>query len=406
MKIGILTFHSQLNYGGVLQCWALKETLKCMGHEVVVVDRWLTPDNALLNGPFGGAGLKGWCKIVLRLILGCGGGYVLRCWRTRRFVKSLGLTPYHFYDWKDAPNDLGVDCLVVGSDQVWHSGDWGFPDARPYLLDGAPKLRAIGYAASFGMKALPSGIDYAAGFRRFQAISVREAEGSQLVASTGYSNPVPHVVDPTLLLPCSEWIKLASDRKKRQRMTCYFLSENVPSALGILEPWARARNITVDVLSDYAPRCEFPRSLSALLHRIVLLIASLTASPHVRLRTGCGPREFVRAFARSEMVISDSYHAVMFSLIFDCNIRFLRPQDEMRCAMFARVEEISGNVTNGKFIVENLRDALDSFDACETVSFRRESLRQRILESWSWLDAALRKMDGCKMEKCDKRKRQ
>ena len=27
MRIGILTFHSQLNYGGVLQAWALREAL-------------------------------------------------------------------------------------------------------------------------------------------------------------------------------------------------------------------------------------------------------------------------------------------------------------------------------------------------------------------------------------------
>ena len=40
MKVGILTFHAQLNYGGVLQCWALREALKRMGH-TVVVDLWL-----------------------------------------------------------------------------------------------------------------------------------------------------------------------------------------------------------------------------------------------------------------------------------------------------------------------------------------------------------------------------
>ena len=42
MKIGILTFHSQLNYGGVLQCWALKKALEDMGHETVVV-AWKNP---------------------------------------------------------------------------------------------------------------------------------------------------------------------------------------------------------------------------------------------------------------------------------------------------------------------------------------------------------------------------
>ena len=52
MKLGILTFHSQLNYGGVLRCWALKMALEGMGHEVVVVDRWLDAKNGMLRREF------------------------------------------------------------------------------------------------------------------------------------------------------------------------------------------------------------------------------------------------------------------------------------------------------------------------------------------------------------------
>jgi hypothetical protein len=38
MKLGILTFHNAHNYGAVLQCYALKEVLKAMGHCVHVID--------------------------------------------------------------------------------------------------------------------------------------------------------------------------------------------------------------------------------------------------------------------------------------------------------------------------------------------------------------------------------
>ena len=38
MRIGILTFHRAHNYGAVLQCYALQETLKRMGHDVQVID--------------------------------------------------------------------------------------------------------------------------------------------------------------------------------------------------------------------------------------------------------------------------------------------------------------------------------------------------------------------------------
>ena len=45
MKIGILTLHSQINYGGVLQAYAMQNTLKDMGHDAVIIDCWLTPNN-------------------------------------------------------------------------------------------------------------------------------------------------------------------------------------------------------------------------------------------------------------------------------------------------------------------------------------------------------------------------
>ena len=38
MKIGILTFHRAINYGAVLQCYALYTTLQSMGHDVEIID--------------------------------------------------------------------------------------------------------------------------------------------------------------------------------------------------------------------------------------------------------------------------------------------------------------------------------------------------------------------------------
>ena len=38
MRIGILTFHCAHNYGAVLQCYALQEALKGMGHDVEIID--------------------------------------------------------------------------------------------------------------------------------------------------------------------------------------------------------------------------------------------------------------------------------------------------------------------------------------------------------------------------------
>ena len=89
MKIGILTFHSQLNYGGVLQCWALQTALEKMGHEVVVIDRWLSDDNYMLERGYDKFGVKEWMKFAVRAPLWLGDmSQWLRVWRTKKFLRQ------------------------------------------------------------------------------------------------------------------------------------------------------------------------------------------------------------------------------------------------------------------------------------------------------------------------------
>lgn len=384
MRVGILTFHAQLNYGGVLQCWALKEALKRMGHTVVVVDRWLNETNSVLKAPFVVWSVRQWVGCIVRGVAGCRTwDRIVRYLRTMRFVRRLGLTPYHFCEWQDAPKDLGVDCLVVGSDQVWHGGDWGRPE--PYLLFGAPPVRAISYAASFGMRALPETHDYATGFRRFEAISVREAEGVELVRQTGYAGEVAHVVDPTLLLPREAWWRLAKRKRRPRRLVCYFLSEDIPSAVRTLEPWAKQTGWTVEILCDGYSKV-FPRNVRSLVARV----GEMIKPARVRISLAAGPREFVRAFARAEACVTDSFHAVMFSSIYDCNVRFLRPTHPQRKLMFTRIEGFAKTAVEGEMMADNLASALEPIARGTRISFRRDVIDFCRNASWHWLKAALR----------------
>ena len=43
MRIGILTYHDEVNYGSLLQAYAMQTVLTDMGHDAVVVDRWFEP---------------------------------------------------------------------------------------------------------------------------------------------------------------------------------------------------------------------------------------------------------------------------------------------------------------------------------------------------------------------------
>ena len=387
MKIGILTFHSQLNYGGVLQAYAMQMALQAMGHEAVVIDRWLEARNAHLFGPF----LNNWKGRIGTIIRGAAGmgtfGRLLRHWYTIRFIRQkLNLTSYHFYEWKDAPKELGVDVILVGSDQVWN-GTYGRP--RPYLLEGAPSVLAIAYAASFGMRALPEELisAYREGFKRFSAISVREAEGIGLVESQGAT--ATHVVDPTLLLEPSIWkTKVTCSTKKKRTLVCYLLSENIETHRASLEAFAKKYDCKVKILVDWYS-LPFPKTLSQVIQRVKHMVRNVF-SP-VKLELAAGPQEFLDAFANATWILSDSFHAVMFSSVFGKNVRVLRPKNEFRQKMFARIEEFAQQaVAEGELIADDVPSALTSLVEDTPLQFNADFIARRRAESKAWLEQALR----------------
>lgn len=396
MKIGILTFHSQLNYGGVLQCWALQTALEKMGHEVVVIDRWLTPDNWLLDRGTNKWNVRQWVKFWVRSLLGLGD---LSAWRrirrTKKFIdQCLNLTPYHFVEWGDAPKDLGVDLLVVGSDQVWHCGDFG--DPRVYLLEDAPSIQAIAYAASFGMTEIPPYIFgntrevdavpiYERGLHRFKAVSCREAEGVRLCGE--FDVKAEHVVDPTLLLEAPDWTPKIGHPQTNgvgKRLVCYFLSEDLSHALPILKKFAIKSGWTVEVLIDYGKRECLPFPSAPAKMRIWSREILEKHFGLVRITTAAGPIEFVKALSCCNAVVSDSFHALMFATVFEKNVRILRPQTKFRQKMFARIEEFAVH-TKGPLVADNLQDALDSLGRNDQVTVDRHWLESRKNQSKDFL---------------------
>ena len=390
MKIGILTFHSQLNYGGVLQCWALKTVLERMGNEVVVIDRWLDKENSRLERSYNRWKWRQWLRFWIRSLFGLDdfNGW-LRVNRTKKFIKKqLNLTSYHFVEWKDAPKELLVDCIIVGSDQVWHCGDWGNP--LVYLMEDAPKVSVVAYAASFGMSSLPQFLRnddselafieaeplYKRGLSKFKAISCREIEGIEICKYLGFD--ATHVVDPTLLN-----IQLHNISKcKRKDLVCYFLSEKIDEHFDALEQFAKLNHCNVKVFIRGNWVLTKPINVKNIRYGINMMLKR-RLSP-VKIMDGAGPVEFYKAFQNAKWVISDSFHALMFSICNNCNARIIRPSSKMRQQMFARIEEFA-NHTIGPLVVNSVSEAINSIFKGETVAYDYEWIICRKNESLEWL---------------------
>ncbi|MDO4404995.1 MAG: polysaccharide pyruvyl transferase family protein [Atopobiaceae bacterium] len=283
MKLGILTFHRASNYGAVLQCFALQETLTRLGYDAPVVD-YRTPQVELDHWPKHAvrkAGLiRGVSRIPRRMI------------KTHRFdafrKRALSLTDeIREADLPSLINDF--DGFIAGSDQVW-SERYAALDSHLFL-DFARDGQRYSYACSFGADHPGDAVRRACTtyLPSFEAVSLREMSGQTFVKDE-VGVPARTDVDPVLLLQRDDWLDFASLPSEEG----YILIYTVPGPVHLL---------------------DVARSLSARTgKKIVYLNDSLKHRdlPHRRLTT---PEEFVGWFARAGIVLTNSFHGTAFSTL-------------------------------------------------------------------------------------------
>lgn len=368
MHIGILTFHSQLNYGGVLQCYALQIAIEQLGHTVQVIDRWINPTCMTRPSLWGNRHGIAKLRFSLHMIPG------LRCYeieqriqKTNHFIKeNLNLTEFHFHRWDEVEvSDLAdFDAIVVGSDQVWNC-DYQNPEV--YLLKNAPYTgQRIAYAVSMGVERIPETmralyVDHCA---KFDYISMREKAGVELMQGLGFT--ADHVCDPTVLLTKKQWSdSFHCGNNSENLLVCYFMTDSFREYLPQLQVFSQKQHCKVTILlsegaSPY-PGFKSPKALCKYVRSLY--------SNHVSYEMAESPLDFVRYFARAKWILSDSFHALMFSIIFDKNVRIIVPSERERQKMFCRISEYNEYVEHGSFLSNNINTALASFVSDTEVAF-------------------------------------
>ena len=390
MRVGILTLHAQTNYGAVLQAYALRSAIAAMGHDAMVIDRWRDDDCARLRGILASRSPAQWLK-WLRLAVSCTGAVsdLKRRLATMRFIRdNLNLTGYHFRRWRDAPRDMGLDVMVVGSDQVWNAVNLVPAD---YLMkETPPGLPGISSAASMGMTSIPDDLqdEYREGFRRFAAISVRERAAAAMVESCGSKADV--VLDPTLLPPRTFWDRFRPSRPPaKPYVVCCFLLEDIDAMKQTLRRFTGERGVDVEMFVG-----GYSRSPSLNPERIRKNLKDFRRwrEAGVRLRLAAGPAEFASSIAGSSGVVTNSYHALMFSLIYGRNVRVLRASDPSRRVMSAKFDEAAAFV-DGPMFAQSLEDGLSGVLSGKVALFNEAELARRVEFSRTWLRQALESVD-------------
>lgn len=304
-KIALLNLHYDNNYGGNLQRYALVTTLQRMGYEVTYL---------YMRFNWSIKGRRFWAKefvknAIKRFIL-FRKNVSICSWKnedaslvqkykvTDRFLERY--IPHSNVLWGRSWIERYVrhhyfDAFIVGSDQVWRKSYTTRYGIGMWFFDFLPKDYAgkrIAYGASFGV----SEPEYTKEeqdkirslFNQFNAVSIREKSGLALLNQYGWTSPkATCVLDPTLLLKSDDYINLINAAETSPldgKLWCYILDMNKE----------KERLIN---------RKSKELSLSTTIHSI---------SSNAQLSV----EQWLRNFHDADYVITDSYHGLIFSLIF------------------------------------------------------------------------------------------
>ena len=295
MNTGLITFHFVNNFGGALQCYALQRTLKdkC-GTEVTVIDyrNWFIRLTDFIR-MFPVSDNREEISSGLRT-------FKARIGRRRKFAafnrKNMTLSRAYYSSAAISASELGCDRYICGSDQIWNpilTG--GFVPAYFLSFVKDPAIKAS-YAPSFGTSRWKAFmfLPVKRWIASLRCLSVREAEGKNMLKRlTGRNSE--QLIDPTFLLTKEEWAEVAEDPGIKGRYILLYIMQRDETVYSYVRKIKKKLGIPVVEISRYGYKPEFVD----------------------RTLIDVGPGEFLGLFMNAEFICTNSYHGLVFSLVFE-----------------------------------------------------------------------------------------
>ena len=301
MKIAILTLDLQTNFGGILQAYALQTVLERMGHEVT----HLQAKHSRLHNPV--VMPLVWCKRLYRKYFQGDrqlpifeNPYKWAGKNTDRFISSnLNCRFLAPEEWNEGLA-REYDVIVVGSDQVWRPNYTSDVTRFFTAFLGHSDIRRIAYAASFGVdvnefseEQLACGREY---LKLFSAISVREESGIRLCKEL-FDVQACQVLDPTLLLSREDYQRFASTAPQSPGNLMVYVLDRTEEKDAFIAEFAEKRGLVPFYANS---KTEIPWNVD-------IPIGERKQPPL---------ENWLRGFADAEFVLTDSFHACVFSILF------------------------------------------------------------------------------------------
>lgn len=317
MKIGILTHPLRLNYGGILQNYALQIVVRNMGYQVLTIDRHNDKSTTFYLLSFIKRNIWHYIFGKKRIpthyyIVQTRKQFLNTSRNIQQFISKHIQTTHYLSSASKLKQTIqyGFDCYLVGSDQVWQK--MYVPSTFLDFLEDLP-VRRVAYAVSGKLDWLQKGFKIKQCqelAQKFKAISVREE--SAIYPCKKYLNvDVTHVLDPTMLLNKDNYLSLLDkpeySNARKDIMMSYILDNTIQKSelkdqlckkyfLTLLEVKPKEKNYTHGVSLD-----------------------DMTVPPI---------EEWIVGYRDANFVFTDSFHGMIFAIIF--NKQFLVVENKKR----------------------------------------------------------------------------
>ena len=284
IKIGIATFHRPVNYGAVLQAYALQKTIKKLGYECEIID-FATQKHRDAYDP---------TKIQNQIYKKTANYKIIRYQKFQEFIENeLNLSKHAFLTSKEFENSEEIksyDIVITGSDQIWNLDFRGNGWYSDFYFMPYPQIKhRIAYAPSMGSSNRSKLMPYIDFMKQYDYIFMREKSGAEMVGSL-LGMDIGQVEDPTFLISKDEWC--SNNECTHKPYLLYYEVGYVEGGLSIAKMMAKKFHLALKVISlkDIYKECNLEYIHDA------------------------GPLDFVAYIQHASLVITTSFHGTAFSI--------------------------------------------------------------------------------------------
>lgn len=346
-KIGILSMQRIKNYGSFLQAYALKKILQEMGHDVEFVDYHIgepiVKEDNMKNDKI---------KKILNILKGKES--IKQKIQYLFYKKNFAKNYYKILELTKKPNyNPELDVLIIGSDEVFNCIQANKNVGYSLELFGKNNRarKTITYAASFGnttiekLKKYGKDKEISELLEKINAISVRD-KNSGLIVEKLTNQKVEYNLDPVLIYDYMKKCELIPNIDIKEKYVIVYAYSGRISAeeTNYIRKYAKKNGFKVYAIGG-AQKCA-DKFIS------------------------CTPFEVLSYFKNAELVITDTFHGSIFSIINHKNFVTL-------------VRKSIGNAYGNE---EKLIDLLERLKLKNRIIYNISELEKKVLEKISYSD--------------------